>query len=101
VSYGMPILLKLIFARDNFPITAMSLGPYSNICGVFSCMWLFGTSTLLFLPPVSPVDPTTMNWTVVVVAGFAVISIIFWFAYAGANFRGPARNENDAKFEVN
>ncbi len=95
VSYGIPIFLKLVFAWNSFPDTEMSLGPYSNICGIFACMWLFGTSTLLFLPPVSPVDEETMNWTVVVVGGFGFICLVYWFAYASKNFKGPTKKKGD------
>lgn len=95
VSYGLPIFLKLIFAWDNFPKTEMSLGRYSNICGILSCIWLFGTSLLLFLPPIYPVTPTSMNWTVVVVLGCGVICLFYWHAYAKKYFRGPSKKAND------
>lgn len=99
VSYSIPILLKLIFARSSFPTTEMSFGPYSTYSGICACAWLFGTSILLFLAPVSPVTEESMNWTVVVVAGFSLISIIYWFAYAKDNFRGPLKKDGDLQIE--
>ena len=101
VSYGLPIFFKLVFAWNKFPMTEMSLGPYSNICGIFSCLFLFGTSILLFLPPEYPVTLITMNWTCVVVGGCAVIAVIYWFAYASKNFRGPSRKANDMDIVYN
>lgn len=97
VSYGIPILLKLIFARgDAFPATEMSLGPiFSTLCGMFSCLWLFGTALLLFLPPEAPVTTESMNWTVVVVIGFSLIAVIYWNVYASKHFKGPMKKEGD------
>ena len=95
VSYGLPVLLKLVFAWDKFPSTEMSLGPYSNICGIVSCVWLFGTSILLILPPQYPVTLTSMNWTIVVLAGFGIFGVFYWHLYASKYFRGPTRKAND------
>lgn len=95
VSYAIPIILKMAFQHDSFPHTPMSLGRYSNICGAVSSVWLIGTSILLFLPPTSPVTANSMNWTVVVVVGFALIGTVYWFVFAKDNFRGPSRRAND------
>jgi len=95
VSYGIPILLKLIFSFNDFPGSEVTLGKFSNPMGVISCLWLFGTSCLLFLPSSSPVDNETMNWTVVVIGGFGFIAAVYWILYAQYNFRGPVRTKHD------
>lgn len=95
VSYGIPILLKLIFAKDSFPKTPLDLGLYSNLLNILSCIWLFGTSILLFLPQTYPVTESSMNWTVLVVTGFAIIAITYWYTYAKFHFRGPGRGRGD------
>ncbi len=89
------MFLKLVFTWNTFPETEMSLGPYSNICGIFAVAWLFGTSILLFLPPGAPVDEESMNWTIVVVGGFGLVCFIYWFLYANKNFRGPSHRGGD------
>lgn len=65
----------------------------SNICGIVSCLFLFGTSVLLFLPAAYPIvwsgSNANMNWTFVVVFGFSVSSLVYWYTYAKTNFRGP------------
>lgn len=69
LSYGLPILLKLIYPQPNFPLTKMSLGKWSPYMGVIACIWLFGTCTFLFLPLTTPVTETNMNYLVVVATG--------------------------------
>ena len=96
VSYGIPILFKLIFCFNDFPKTEMSLNhTISIIFNIISCIYLFGSSCLLFFPTSSPTTTDTMNWTIVVVAGFVFISVIYWVLYAKNNFRGPSRTKND------
>jgi len=69
VSYGLPILIKLVFDPKDFPMTEMDLGVWSKPFGLLSCLWLFGTSCLLFFPVSNPTTTDTMNWLIVVVAG--------------------------------
>lgn len=73
----MPILCKLLFNWNTFPQTPMTLGKYSNIFGIIACIWLFGTSILLFFPQSNPVTSETMNWAVVVVPGFGIIALMY------------------------
>lgn len=94
-SYGIPILLKLIYKWDCFPQTEMSLGSYSNIIGIISCFWLFGSCFILILPLTSPVTIQSFNWTVVVVGGFIAIGSLYWLLYGSKNFRGPSRKADD------
>ena len=47
-------------------------------------------SIFLFCLPVTlPVDPTTMNYASVVFAGFASISVVYYFVNGRKNFKGP------------
>jgi amino acid transporter len=106
VSYAMPILVKLIYAFDNFPETVVNFGSgtrgkiISNVCGVISCVWLLGTTCILFLPTGSPVlysgPDNNMNWSVVVVAGFAFVAAVHWLSWAKDNFVGPLGRGNKA-----
>eukprot|EP01041_Mallomonas_annulata_P005317 gene5317-10630_t len=91
VSYGIPILARLIFHKRPFPQTDMSLGSYSKLFGSISCLWLFSTSILFFLPTKYPVTPATMNWTIVVVAIFFILASLNWYFYAQFVFIGPLR----------
>lgn len=94
VSYGIPILLKLIFQPKNFPETSMSLGIWSIPCGIASCLWLFGTACFMFFPTQAPVDESTMNWVVVVLGGCVIILAINWILNSQYTFSGPRRHED-------
>lgn len=91
VSYGFPILMKLIFQPKDFPVTKLSLGNYSNIMGIISVSWLFGTSCLFFLPTSYPVKADNMNWLVVVVAGVVFLASLNWIFNSRYHFKGPKR----------
>lgn len=102
ISYGIPILLKLMNASTlssqlfrsqpiPFPTTKMSLGVWSDICGVLSILWLFVTSIFFFFPTEYPVTPINMNWVVVVIAAIFLFGTIYWLYTAKHTFTGPKR----------
>ena len=66
-------------------------GGLSVPCGVVASLWLLGTTCLIFLPTVYPVNKDNMNWTIVVVAGFFLIGAINWIVSARHFFKGPKR----------
>lgn len=94
VSYGLPILIKLIY-NPVIPMTDMDLGVWSRPFGVLSCVWLFGTSCLLFFPVENPVEPSTMNWLIVVVAGVFLAGMVNWQVNSKYHFTGPPRHEDN------
>jgi len=100
VSYGIPVLLKLVYQPASFPDTPMSLGRWSVPCGIASCLWLFGTSCFLFFPSQAPVAEDTMNWVVVVLGGCAFLLAINWMVNSQFNFTGPRRHEDLLVAEV-
>jgi len=91
VSYAIPVSMKLIYYRLDFPETPMSLGGWSIPCGVLFSVWLYGTSFLFFLPTASPVTTDTMNWTAVTVTGFIMVASINWIFHSQYVFHGPKR----------
>jgi len=103
VSYGIPILLKLIFHNEyfkdqvKFPPTSpeVDLGLFwSRVLGVISSVWLFGTSCIFFLPqegPFSAIDEQNMNWSIVIVSGFVFLGIVNWILNARFFYEGPKR----------
>ena len=91
ISYGIPILLKLIFQPTTFPLTSMSLGNYSRVMGVISCLWLFGSSCFFFFPTLYPITNSNMNWLTVVMAGVFVLCSLNWFYNSQHTFKGPKR----------
>lgn len=74
----------------------MSLGKWSVPLGVISCIWLFGSSCLLFLPQTNPVTPQNMNYLIVVVAGVTLIGAVNWLVSGRYSFKGPKRANHTA-----
>jgi amino acid transporter len=93
VSYGLPILLKLICNPPDFPLTPMALGRWSFPCGVVSCLWLFGSSFFFFLPTQYPVTNSNMNWLTVVSGGVFLMCAVNWFYNSQYTFTGPKRKD--------
>jgi len=92
VSYGIPILCKLLFHQVPFPPSRYALGRWSFACGVVSCVWLFGSSLLFFFPSSGPLTLKTTNWLAVVVAGCVAFAWGYWACGGGRRrFRGPRR----------
>jgi amino acid transporter len=101
VSYGLPILLKLIYQPPDFAGRAkLSLGKWSNSLGLISAAWLFGTNFLLFLPTVGPVKANNMNWMCVVASGVALIAAVNWVLNSRYHFTGPRRVDGKAVYAV-
>jgi hypothetical protein len=63
ISYGLPVLFKLISRPTSFPTDnpldgtplPYQLGWLSTPMAILSCLWLFGTSFFYFLPTSGPV----------------------------------------------
>ena len=92
-SYALPILCRLLFVRGPLE-GADSLGALSIPFAVISCVWLFGTSTLFFLPSSFPVAAATMNYACVVVGFFFIVAALYWLAWARRTFAGPKRKHD-------
>jgi amino acid transporter len=88
-SYGMPILISVLRGREAVKNSSFSLGKFGFAINVFTLCWIC-LAVVLFCMPVSlPVDPTTMNYASVVFAGFACISIAWYFIRGRKEFNGP------------
>ena len=94
LSYAIPIFLKLIFNPSDFPKTAMDLGVLSKPFAIISCLWLFGTSFLLFLPVEYPVTSQSMNWLVIVFTFFFIVGAVNWIFNSRYYFKGPHRKDS-------
>jgi amino acid transporter len=88
-SYGVPILINVLRGRRAVKHSSFSLGRFGYAINITTIAWIV-LSVVLFCMPVSlPVTPSTMNYASVVFAGFATISVIWYFVYARRHFTGP------------
>ena len=65
---------------------ARPLGILNNGFGLVYLSLLFFWS---FWPPATPVDPSGMNWSVLVFGAVIVFSVVWYFAVARRKFKGP------------
>jgi len=88
-SYGMPILISILRGRNAVQHSSYSLGRFGYAINVAMIVWIC-LAVVLFCMPVSlPVTPPTMNYASVVFAGFAAISVAWYFISGRQNFTGP------------
>lgn len=88
-SYGMPILISILRGRRAVQNSTFSLGKFGYVINVAMICWIC-LAVVLFCMPVSlPIEPATMNYASVVFAGFAAISIAWYFIHGKKNFKGP------------
>eukprot|EP00347_Sterkiella_histriomuscorum_P010241 403377050 len=101
ISYAIPIFLRLTFSRKTFKRSSFHLGPFSEVIGWISVIWLFITSIFFLLPNEFDENgyqtATNFNYTSVVVGGVLFIALAYWFLPAphGARhfFVGPKRED--------
>lgn len=83
VSYAIPITISMIYRRKDVNDAPWSMG---NLIGwtvnVIAVVWIAFEVVLFSMPSVLPVDEVTMNYAIVVFAGFMVFSAIYYVAYA-------------------
>jgi amino acid transporter len=88
-SYAMPILVSIIRGRKAVQNSTFSLGKFGYAINIATLVWV-AFSVVLFCMPVSlPVTATSMNYASVVFAGFATISVVWYFIRGRKDFTGP------------
>ncbi|KAG1445835.1 hypothetical protein G6F56_009771 [Rhizopus delemar] len=91
VSYGLPLLCRLIWVRNKMPKGPFNLGNLGLSLNFISIFWIGFLGVVLCFPSVSPVDPVTMNWASLMIGGVMLFSIFFWLTSGrhkyGAQFK--------------
>lgn len=81
LSYGMPILIGLIYHK-NFKKGPFNLRAFSRPVAIVACLWI-GFITIIFcLPNVNPVTSQTLNYTPVAVGIVCLWTFGTWFLSA-------------------
>jgi amino acid transporter len=97
ISYGIPILIGLIYFREfNARKGPFNLGVFSRPVALIAVCWI-GFITIIFcLPTANPVTTQTLNYTVVAVGIIAIFSLTAWVTWAHRWFVGPVREIQEA-----
>ncbi|KAF7113631.1 hypothetical protein CNMCM5793_002987 [Aspergillus hiratsukae] len=88
-SYGLPIFISMVRGRQDVRDSTFSLGAFGYAINAVTVCWIVLAVALFCMPVSLPVTPSSMNYASVVFAGFAAISIIWYFVYARKHFTGP------------
>lgn len=88
-SYGLPILILVVRRRKAVRHSSFSLGRFGYAINLTTIAWICLAVALFCMPVSLPVTASEMNYASVVFAGFAVVSIVWYFVYARREFRGP------------
>lgn len=88
-SYGLPILISVVRGRKAVRHSSFSLGRFGYAINLTTIAWICLAVALFCMPVSLPVTAAEMNYASVVFAGFAVVSIVWYFVYARREFRGP------------
>jgi amino acid transporter len=98
ISYGIPILIGLIYFRDfNARKGPFNLRLFSRPVAFIAVAWI-GFITIIFcLPTANPVTSQTLNYTIVAVGIIAVGSNVVWLITARKWFVGPQREIQEAE----
>ena len=94
ISFTIPTLLRITYARSFFKPGPWNLGRYSYISG-----WLAVSFTTLMIPILcfpqyrgAENTPDSMNWTVLVYYGSMFLCIAWYYIYAHKVYDGPKSN---------
>lgn len=98
ISFTVPTLLRITYARNTFKPGPWNLGKWSYASG-----WLAVSYTTLMIPILcfpqyrgSNNTPQLMNWTVLVYWGSMFLATAWYFIYAHKIYHGPKSNLGDA-----
>lgn len=93
-SYGLPILVSVLRGRKDVKYASYSLGKIGFVVNITTLCWIL-LSIFLFCMPTTldGLDASSMNYASAVFAGFASISMIWYFVWGRKHFTGPPQAE--------
>ncbi|GAB7364984.1 hypothetical protein MBLNU230_g5767t1 [Neophaeotheca triangularis] len=94
-SYGLPILVSVIRKRQMVATSTFSLGKFGYAINIVCICWIALAIFLFCLPISLPVTAADMNYASVVFAGFAAISVSWYFIRGRKHFTGPPVVQDD------
>ncbi|KAF7717715.1 Amino acid permease [Penicillium ucsense] len=75
--------------NQPLPPARWSMGRFTPICDTISIMVLSIVLTFSFFPLTREVDPTTMNWGIVIFGGVVIVSLSYYVLRARHVYKGP------------
>ncbi|KAF8556713.1 amino acid transporter [Imleria badia] len=94
VAYAIPIAVRFIFKND-FKSGPFNLGIFSLPVAIIAVVFMAFVDVVFFFPTTPQTSTQNMNYTVVVVVGTLVLSLVWYYfpVYGGVHwFTGPVPN---------
>ncbi|KAF8527490.1 APC amino acid permease [Hysterangium stoloniferum] len=98
IQYSIPIAVRFIYSRDTFQPGPFSLGRWSLPVAVIAIGFMTFINIIFFFPTTPQTDTQDMNYSVVVMSGAIIGSLIWYYLphYGGVNwFQGPIRTAEE------
>lgn len=99
LAYSVPISARWIWRKENgWTPGAFSVGAWSGLCSFISVAWMVSMSIVFFFPTTKHTNSQEMNYTVVVLGGVLILSLIWFYfpVYGGVHwFKGPVPTVED------
>ncbi|KAL4780904.1 amino acid transporter [Aspergillus varians] len=89
LCFGSPVLISLLRGRKLVKNSTYSLGKLGYPVNIISVCWICFALVLFCMPVSVPVEPTNMNYASVVIAAFAIVSVVWYMISGRKHFSGP------------
>jgi len=99
ISYGLPILIGLIYPR-NFAKGPFNLRSASRPIATVAVLYIAFITIVFCLPEINPVNSQTVNYTPVAVGIVALWAFGSWFLWARRWFTGPIRQTEEERLGI-
>lgn len=80
LSYAIPVVCLLMKGRNNIPHGPFWLGSLGYVSNVITVLWTVFACVFYSFPAEMPVTKNNMNYVSVVVAGYCVWLVVYWYA---------------------
>ena len=87
----VPVILGLLkrWRGEAIPYGPFQLGKWRTPINIIAILYTVFTSFFLLWPTSQHTNAEYMNWSIVLVGGIVIISIIWWFIEGRKHFVGP------------
>ncbi|KAK5169371.1 uncharacterized protein LTR77_005346 [Saxophila tyrrhenica] len=91
ITYITPVILGMMkrWRGEHIPYGPFQLGKWRTPINVFAVVYTLFVSFFLLWPSLEQVNAEYMNWSVLLVGGIVVISMVWWFVEGRKSFVGP------------
>ena len=89
-SYALPILVSVVRGRKALRYASFPLGRFGYVINIITLAWVVLSVVIFCMPSVlTDLSASSMNYASVVFAGFAAISLGWYFVWGRKHFAGP------------